>query len=167
MIKTRKNLFLFFVAISFVSLFFVDVDRTKAESPYLTCLRDCTAGGASATECARTCGHLREHDEGDCGSGFTSVGGVCFPDETGLPDSQDIPGILSSVLKWLLGIFSTIALISFVISGVLYITSSGDTDQIEKAKRNALYSILGVIVGLSGYIIIVAIQAALGGNSTF
>ncbi|HOW60599.1 MAG TPA: pilin [Candidatus Moranbacteria bacterium] len=165
MIKTRKNIFLFFVAISFVSLFFVSVDITKAgDAEYASCLLGCSP---TDTECTRACRALRGDGEGDCGAGFTPVGGVCFPDETGLPDSQDIPGILSSVLKWLLGIFSTIALISFVISGVLYITSSGDTDQIEKAKRNALYSILGVIVGLSGYIIIVAIQAALGGNSTF
>jgi len=94
-----------------------------------------------------------------------SVGGVCFP-STNLPNpSGGISSILSNVVSWLLGIFSTIAIMAFVISGIQYLTSAGSEDQIETAKKNALHALLGVAVGLSGFVIMQAISAALGGTN--
>lgn len=113
---------------------------------------------------------LSSYSAGNCGdnSNFTKIGGVCFPVVPGLADpSGGIAAILSNVLSWLLGIFTTIAIIAFVISGIMYLTSTGDTEQIEKAKNNAKYALLGVIVGLSGFIVLKAIQLALSGSKIF
>lgn len=70
-------------------------------------------------------------------------------------------------MKWLLGIVGFLGIIAFVISGIQYLTSAGDDDQISTAKRNMKYSIIGVVVALSGMIVITAVTAFLGGNARF
>ena len=70
-------------------------------------------------------------------------------------------------MKWLLGIFGFLAVIAFVISGIQYLMAAGDEDQAKAAKRNVQYSIVGIIVALSGFVILTAINAALTGSTTF
>ena len=77
-----------------------------------------------------------------------------------LPNSS-ILGILTSFLTWLLLILGIVAIISFIISGLLYLTSAGDETQATRAKKAMTYSIIGLIVGLSGLIAIRAIYTAL------
>lgn len=87
---------------------------------------------------------------------------------TGLPDnSGGIADILSSILSWLLGVLGVIAIISFVISGIMYLTASGNERQLDTAKRAMTYSIIGVVVALSGYIVVRAVDYALRGYSSF
>jgi hypothetical protein len=99
-----------------------------------------------------------------CGPGFNKVGGVCFPTTTGL-SSAPITAILSNIFSWLMGLFTTFAVMAFVISGIQYLTSAGDEDQIGVAKRNAMHALLGVVIGLSGFVIVKAIAAAISGQS--
>jgi hypothetical protein len=91
-------------------------------------------------------------------------GEIIVPD-TGLPSPPGgIKAILSNVLTWMLGIIGMIAIISFVISGLQYFYAAGDEKNMETAKRNLTYSIIGVIVALSGLVIVKAIDAALRGS---
>lgn len=85
---------------------------------------------------------------------------------SGLPNSS-IYNIISATLSWLLAILGFIAVIGFVISGILYLTAAGNETQIEKAKSAMTYSIIGVIVALMGYVIIQAVNAWLGSNASF
>ncbi|MFA5872313.1 MAG: hypothetical protein WC858_06390 [Parcubacteria group bacterium] len=84
---------------------------------------------------------------------------------TNLPYSP-IYLIIYNVMKWGLGIFSFIAVISFGISGVMYLVAAGDEKRQEGAKRAMYYSIMGVIVGLSGLVIIYAAMKMLGNQTT-
>ncbi|MCK9378896.1 MAG: pilin [Candidatus Moranbacteria bacterium] len=96
--------------------------------------------------------------------------GVCVPSTTGLPDpagSDPVATILINVMQWLLGIFGVAAIIAFIISGLQYIMSTGEQTAMEKAKRNMLYSIIGVAVGLAGLLIVMAINSMLAGSTTF
>ncbi|MFA6383645.1 MAG: hypothetical protein WCX17_04475 [Parcubacteria group bacterium] len=86
--------------------------------------------------------------------------------DLGLPDGS-IMGIVTNILYWLLGLLGVFGIIGFVISGILYLVSTGDEDMIKRAKSSMTYSIIGVIVGLMGYVIIVAVGWALSGSSTF
>lgn len=95
----------------------------------------------------------------DCSSG------VCFPTDTGLSD-QYIDVIIENILVWLLGIFGILAIIAFVVSGIQYLASAGNEKAVETAKRHMVYSIVGVAVALSGFIIIRAIDMALYAGST-
>ncbi|MFA6973660.1 MAG: pilin [Parcubacteria group bacterium] len=84
----------------------------------------------------------------------------------GLP-SGSILGIISGILTWLLGALGIFGVIGFVISGIMYLVSTGDEGMIEKAKEAMKYSIMGVIVGLIGVVIIQAIDWMLRGFSNF
>lgn len=89
---------------------------------------------------------------------FTTPGG------TGLP-SGGIVQILTNGMNWLLIIVGILGVVGFVIAGILYLTAAGDDDQISKAKRAMIYSIVGVLVALIGVVIIQAVQGLLGGTN--
>jgi len=133
----------------FASVHFSQADTTAL--PQTPAANPQTPGNSTATTCTNG----------------TATAGVCFPNNTGLPDpTGGISGIAKNVLNWMLGIFTTIAIIAFVISGLQYLTSTGDEEQLTIAKRNAKWSMVGVLVGLSGYVILQAVQAALTASSS-
>ena len=98
---------------------------------------------------------------GSDGSG-TSGGGLSNS-AYGLP-AGSIFGIIENILFWLLSILSIVAIIGFIISGIMYLTAAGDETQAGKAKKAMLYSIIGVIVGLSGFVVFQAAQYMLRGD---
>lgn len=75
--------------------------------------------------------------------------------------------MLTTFLKWLLGIFGLIAIISFLISGIMYFSAAGNKEEAEKAKKQMEWSILGVIIGLGGLIIVNAVTVWMSGGSMF
>jgi Type IV secretion system pilin len=95
-------------------------------------------------------------------------GGICFPTTStvGLSD-KPVLLILSSLMFWLLSIVGIIAIIAFVISGLQYLTSVGDPKSADKAKANMVNSIIGVVVVLSGLIIIQALNSLFQANTRF
>lgn len=99
---------------------------------------------------------------GTGGFNSTTPGGVA----TGLP-SGTISSILLALFNWLLWAIGIIAVIGFIIAGILYITAAGDEGQIDKAKSAMLYCIIGVIVALLGIVIMRAASTFLGGGSSF
>lgn len=101
-----------------------------------------------------------------CEAGFEDIGGVCFPGNTGLSNAP-IYVIVSNIFSWLMGLFTTLAVVAFVVSGIQYFMASGDEHMAETAKDNAKNASIGILVGLSGFIIIKAIAAALSGTSYF
>jgi len=97
----------------------------------------------------------------------TYAQGVVIPSDTGLPSGNDLKTVIANFAKWLLAVFGFLAIISFVVSGIIYLTSIGEKERAETAKKAMIYSIVGVIVGLSGYVIIQAIDSWLKGSSNF
>ena len=108
-----------------------------------------------------------EESAEECPAGYErAASGICLP-IVGLPDpNEGILGVVKNLLNWLLGIFGILALISFIVSGIQYLMSAGDKDMAEKAKKHMKYSIYGVLVALSGLIIITAIDAMFNANNT-
>lgn len=94
-----------------------------------------------------------------------SSAGVCIPSDTGL-SSSTVADVLLTFMNWLLGLLGLFGIIAFVISGIQYLVSAGDDDTISTAKRNMKYSIIGVMVALSGFIIIQAVNTLLQGTSS-
>jgi hypothetical protein len=56
---------------------------------------------------------------------------------------------------------------AFVISGIQYLVSAGDEGLIDTAKTNAKWSIVGIIVGLSGFIMLQAVDSLLNGTNSY
>lgn len=98
----------------------------------------------------------------------TTGAGICFPDAsvTNL-SAGSVSYLLETFLKWLLGFVGILGVLAFVISGLQYLTAAGDEDQASTAKRNITYAIIGVVIALSGYIVITAIDALLRGTAKF
>lgn len=81
--------------------------------------------------------------------------------------SSSVYDIIKNLLTWILSIFGLLAVIGFIIAGIMYIISSGDDDAMKKAKKAMTYSIIGVVVALSGLVVIFAVDSALSGASYF
>ena len=73
--------------------------------------------------------------------------------------------LVTNVMDWLLGLVGVLAVIGFVISGVLYLTAAGDAEQAEKAKTVMTYAIIGLAVALVGLIVVNAIAGLTGAGS--
>lgn len=78
----------------------------------------------------------------------------------GLPGGS-VMGIVSNILDWLLLMFGFIGIIGFIISGIMYMMAAGDEGTMEKAKSAMKWSIVGVVVGLAGVVVIQAVDFAL------
>ena len=70
-------------------------------------------------------------------------------------------------MNWSLSIVGLIAVISFVVAGFQYLLAFGDPKSMEKAKSHVRWSIIGVIVALSGMVVIYAVDGLLAGYSRF
>lgn len=81
--------------------------------------------------------------------------------------SMSIHDIAINLLDWILLMFGIIGIIGFIISGLMYMLAVGDTSKIETAKKAMTASIIGVIVGLSGLVILSAVDSALNLVRTF
>ncbi|MDO8565883.1 MAG: pilin [Candidatus Moranbacteria bacterium] len=66
--------------------------------------------------------------------------------------------LISTFMNWLLGLVGVLAVIAFVISGILYLTAAGNEEQIEKAKSTMMYAIIGLVVALVGLVIVNAVS---------
>jgi len=82
---------------------------------------------------------------------------VALPQGTGLP-SGNLTSVIANVTNWFLGIFGFLAIISFIVSGIMYFLSAGDDKQQEKAKNQMQWSIIGVVIGLIGLIVIYTVD---------
>jgi len=83
---------------------------------------------------------------------------------SGLPTGT-IYNIIRALMNWLLAIFAFVGIIGFVISGIQYLTAAGDDEQQKRAKKSMYYSIMGVLVGLAGLVLITAINSLLNATS--
>lgn len=61
-----------------------------------------------------------------------------------------IQGVIN-ILLWAVGIISVIAII---LSGIMYIVSTGDPGKVTKAKNALLYAVIGLVVSLMAYAIV-------------
>ncbi|MFZ2154003.1 MAG: pilin [Candidatus Moraniibacteriota bacterium] len=89
-----------------------------------------------------------------------------FPASSGLPTGE-LDNIFLNVMNWLLGILGVVGVIGFVIAGIFYLTAAGNEDQMKKGKNAMTWSIIGVIVGLMGYVIIQAVDKMLRATAGF
>lgn len=92
--------------------------------------------------------------------------GLSNAEGSGLPE-EPIYAIVENIMYWLLGLVGIAGVIGFAISGLMYLTSAGNDDQMGTAKKAMTYSIIGVIVALSGLIVVVAIDSMLNVGNEF
>jgi hypothetical protein len=148
-------------------LMFALVALTVVTLPQISsAINVCGGGGISANSNGNVGlgGSLGLSSGGGCGAfgafGGWGMGGASGP--FGLP-AGSILGIVATVVNWLLVLLGILGILGFIISGIMYLLSAGDEDMAKRAKRGLLYSIIGIIVGLSGFVIMQAIDGLLRG----
>ena len=65
--------------------------------------------------------------------------------------------IAVNVLNFLLGTMGIVALVMLVIGAIMYLTSAGDEDRIDKGKEIFKYSLLGVLIAMSSMVLVTQI----------
>ncbi len=98
-------------------------------------------------------------------SGASTATGIVIPTkaQTGLSEAS-LADVITSLAASLLEIFGIIAVIAFIVTGFQYLLANGDEKETQGAKRNLTYSIISVIVALSGVIIVGAINSLLNAS---
>ena len=61
---------------------------------------------------------------------------------------------LTSILNAIILIMGIVAVIFIIIGGVNYITSSGDSNKVKKAKDTILYSVIGLVICALAFVIV-------------
>lgn len=71
----------------------------------------------------------------------------------GGPD-QTITGVLTGIIKWMLGLVGFLALIAIIIGGARMIMDFGNEEQVKKGKATILWAVIGLAVVILSYAII-------------
>lgn len=70
------------------------------------------------------------------------------------PTSTDPKTIIDFVSSWVLGFSAAIAVLFIIISGLQMVTSAGNKDRYEAAKKTLTYAVLGLIIIVLAYAIV-------------
>lgn len=73
---------------------------------------------------------------------------------TSVVAAPSIKDIALNTLNFLLGVVGTITIIMLVVGGIMYLTSAGDENKIDTAKKIVKWSIVGIAVALAALVIV-------------
>ena len=88
---------------------------------------------------------------GDGLSGSTGGGPVDLPNPLGQSDPRIIIG---NIIKVVLGIVGSLALIIFIYGGLMWMTSSGNTERIKKGRDTLVWATIGLMVIFGSYTVV-------------
>lgn len=90
------------------------------------------------------------------------LGEIKFP-ESRFDSARSIGG---AAITWLLWLAGALAVIAIIYSGIMYITSAGNQEQAEKAKKNLIWAIIGIILIALSLAIVAWVQTMLVPTTT-
>lgn len=175
-----KNVAVLALSLTFAFTLFLQPEVAQAEENQ-ACLQGCVSdyndvlatcvsdprtgndGGCSAraeakkNECNTSCGQS-PNPTGAAGSNTQ----VRLLNPIGLTDPRLIVG---RIIKGVLSIIGTITLAMFTYGGVLWLTSMGESDKVEKGKKIFVWTTLGLAIIAGAYTAVTAIMKALSTGS--
>ena len=81
-----------------------------------------------------------------------------------LGTANDIDSLIASIIKGVLSLVGVIFLLLMIYGGYLWMTSRGNEQQLEKAKKIIVESSIGVAIVVIAYAATVMVVYAIGGN---
>ena len=69
---------------------------------------------------------------------------------------------LATIVNWLLGIAATVAVLLIVISGIRYIVSAGNQQEIDDAKKTITYAVIGLVITILAIVIVNVVIRIIG-----
>ena len=76
----------------------------------------------------------------------------CYADSA-TADVSQVSGFIKSVIEALAGLAGLVATSFFVVGGFSYITSSGNPQRLEKAKRTILFAAIGLAITIAAFVL--------------
>lgn len=83
-----------------------------------------------------------------------------LPNPIGVDDPRIIVG---NIIRLILGLVGSLALIFFIYGGLMWMTSAGNSDQVTKGRDTLVWATLGLIVIFASYTGVAFILQSLGG----
>jgi fumarate reductase subunit D len=83
-------------------------------------------------------------------------------DTHGLSGTTDADLLVRNAIDFVTKIIASLAVLMIVVSGILYITSGGDQQRTEMAKKWLIFSIVGLVVALLAYVIVIFVGQMMG-----
>jgi hypothetical protein len=84
---------------------------------------------------------------------------------TGLPNDTSISQFILKIINIALAVAGLIAVLFLIIGGFRYITSAGNEETAEQAKKIIINAIIGVVVIILSFVIVRVISTALLSNT--
>ncbi|MFH0840566.1 MAG: pilin [bacterium] len=97
---------------------------------------------------------------GNCGSGSTFSGS--FSNLNNPLGTYSIPELIGRIIRALLGIVGSLALIMFVAGGLMWMTSAGNEKRVAAGKNTIIWAAIGLVVIFFAYIIVKFVLEAIG-----
>lgn len=69
-----------------------------------------------------------------------------------------LDSLTNSIKSAIWKVFGIIALIMFIVAGILFLTSSGDAEKVKTARTAFIWGVIGVVVGILAYSIVQLVQ---------
>jgi len=85
-------------------------------------------------------------------------GQLCNP----LSGVENFGTLLEKIFTAVAGIVGAIAVIMLIIAGLLFVTSAGNPEKVNNAKKALTYAIIGIIVALAASAIIATVKWVIG-----
>ncbi len=77
-----------------------------------------------------------------------------------------VPVIIGRVVKGVLGISGSLALIMFIYGGIIWLTSGGSPERIKKGKNTLIWAVIGMAIIFSAYMAVDLVIRALSSGET-
>lgn len=109
---------------------------------------------------------------------FLGIAGLALADTITLPNPlcpggpgsvgciDSIPLLIEKITLFVRNVIGGVAILMFVIAGILFVVSAGNPGKIETAKKMAIYAAWGVAIALAGTALVQVIKAVIGAPAT-
>ncbi len=106
--------------------------------------------------------------------GFLALAGFALADPITLPNPLCLGGpgsagcvdsfltLITNITNYIFLVIGSLAVLMFVISGIMFVASAGNPARIEKAKKTAIYAAIGAAIALSGAGLIELVKSIIG-----
>ena len=75
--------------------------------------------------------------------------------------TDDVPQLIGLIIKYLMGLLGSVALVMFLYGGFLWLTAAGEATKVTKGKETLIWAALGLVIIFASYSIVNFIFGAL------
>ncbi len=131
-----------------------------------------TNAAQNEEECKKECKNKGEEYENfnketkvcSCKSQTGNGGTVTIGPPYGDSGPKNVPDVIKNVTNWVLGISGALSALLIIISGMRYVTASGNTNLQEAAKKSLINAIIGVVIIVTAFVIVQIVMRVLTGR---